>query len=121
MNSKRLRNLQPSAREVERIEARAEEVVLGYLIDEGYADCLGSAEIILENMSDEWFDTILEAKWGRQPLPIQTMKKREKHFSDPNKTFSHWNDLLKASRIADIRKKISRRGGKQGVDPRYDA
>jgi hypothetical protein len=46
-------------------EARAEEVILGYLIDEGYADCIGSAEIIFENMSDEWFDEILnEAKWG---------------------------------------------------------
>lgn len=40
-------------------EAAAEEVILGYLIDEGYADCLGSAEIILENMSDDWFDEIL--------------------------------------------------------------
>lgn len=41
-------------------EAAAEEVILGYLIDEGYADCLGSAEIILENMGDDWMHAILE-------------------------------------------------------------
>mgnify|MGYP006271124089 CR=1 FL=1 len=36
------------------------DALLGYLLDEGYADTLGSAEIILENMSDEWIDEILE-------------------------------------------------------------
>jgi hypothetical protein len=33
---------------------------LSHLINEGYADCLGSAEIILENMSDEWLNEIVE-------------------------------------------------------------
>lgn len=53
------------------------DIILSHLIDEGYADCLGSAEIILENMSDEWLDDILEgfvdpergqAPSGRSPI-----------------------------------------------------
>jgi len=38
------------------------DLVLEYLLDEGYADCLGSAEIIIENMSDEWLEEILEER-----------------------------------------------------------
>lgn len=89
-------------------EAAAEEVILGYLIDEGIADCLGSAEIILENMSDEWFDTILEAKWGEQPAPIDKMKKREEYYSKPGKMFKSWQDLDKPERIRKVREKMSR-------------
>lgn len=43
-------------------EAAAEGFILEYLMQEGYADCLGSAEIIFENMSDEWLDDILEGR-----------------------------------------------------------
>lgn len=34
-------------------------IIISHLLDEGYADCVGSAEIILENMSDEWLESIL--------------------------------------------------------------
>jgi hypothetical protein len=53
------------------------EMILLHLLDEGYADCLGSAEIILENMSDEWINSIIEefvdpetgeAPSGRSPI-----------------------------------------------------
>jgi hypothetical protein len=43
------------------------DLLTDYLIDEGYADCIGSAEIIIENMSDEWLDEILEARDGYGP------------------------------------------------------
>lgn len=36
------------------------ELLLSYLIDEGYADNFESAEVILENMSEEWMKEILE-------------------------------------------------------------
>ncbi len=39
-------------------------IILEYLIQEGYADTLGSAEIILENMSEEWIEDILLEKEG---------------------------------------------------------
>ena len=40
-------------------EVELYDIILEYLIQEGYADTLGSAEIILENMSDEWIEDIL--------------------------------------------------------------
>ena len=36
------------------------DYVLGYLLDEGYADTLDSAENILENMSEDWIDEVLD-------------------------------------------------------------
>lgn len=89
-------------------QAAAEEVILGYLLDEGYADCLGSAEIILENMSDEWVDTILEAKWGVQPLPVDKMKKKEAYYADPKRVFKRWQDLYKPDNIRKVRERMSR-------------
>ena len=40
-------------------KTQAEEYVLEYLIQEGYADSYESADVILELMSDEWFEQIL--------------------------------------------------------------
>lgn len=40
------------------------ELVVDYLIDEGYVDSLESAEVILENMSDEWLEDIMERRYG---------------------------------------------------------
>ena len=37
------------------------DVVLEYLLDEGYCDDVESAEIIMANMSEEWLDGILES------------------------------------------------------------
>ena len=37
------------------------EIILGYLLDEGYANTLESAEVILENMSEGWIESIFEA------------------------------------------------------------
>ena len=48
------------------------EVILSYLLDEGYADNEKAAETIAENMSDEWKKSILEAHpLDRQRLAIQ--------------------------------------------------
>jgi hypothetical protein len=38
------------------------DVVIDYLLDEGFADTEESAEVIMVNMSEEWRDEILEAK-----------------------------------------------------------
>lgn len=54
MNSRRLSNLQ---------EAYLEElygIVIEYLLDEGYANTLGSAELIMENMGEGWIQSIVE-------------------------------------------------------------
>lgn len=39
------------------------DVVMGYLIDEGYADSEDSAVIIMSNMSEDWVQSIIEHKY----------------------------------------------------------
>lgn len=62
------------------------ELIINYLLDEGYADCLGSAEIILENMSDEWLNDIVEEfidpERGETPSGRTPIEKVAEH---PNK------------------------------------
>lgn len=38
------------------------DTILSHLLDEGYADTIEEAEVIVENMSDEWLDDILEGR-----------------------------------------------------------
>lgn len=47
------------------------ELVLDYLIDEGYCSDVQSAEMVIENMSQEWVDEIVEAyvDWRKGKLP----------------------------------------------------
>lgn len=51
------------------------DIVLEYLLDEGYADSLESAEAIMVNMSEEWIEGILEEREPGvkpyQPRPTQ--------------------------------------------------
>lgn len=52
------------------------EVILSYLLDEGYADNEEAATIIIENMSEEWMSIILEAHpLDRQRLAIQQKRR----------------------------------------------
>lgn len=41
-------------------EADLIEGIIGYLLDEGYAETADAAEVILSNMSEQWLETILE-------------------------------------------------------------
>ena len=43
-------------------EVSVYDIVLSHLIDEGYADTVKSAEVIMLNMSEEWRDSIVESK-----------------------------------------------------------
>lgn len=52
------------------------DLVLTHLLDEGYVNDLESAENIMENMSEKWVYDILEAKWGKQPLPAEKMLRK---------------------------------------------
>jgi hypothetical protein len=38
------------------------DVILSYLLDEGYAESVEQAEVIMVNMSEEWRESIVEAK-----------------------------------------------------------
>lgn len=63
------------------------DLILEYLIDEGYTNTLGGAEIIIENMSDEWLEDIVEkyVEWdksrGSKPSPRERAATRQGQFS----------------------------------------
>ena len=50
-----------------------EEVIIDYLLDEGFVNNEVSAEVFIEHMSDEWLDSILE---GYKDLPVGKMMKK---------------------------------------------
>lgn len=71
----------------QRVYADIYDAIISHLLDEGYVDCLGSAEIILENMSDKWFCEIMERKYDpNEPLPgsglspLQKYRRKRKNF-----------------------------------------
>jgi hypothetical protein len=57
-------------------------LVLSYLLDEGYADTQESALVIMSNMSEEWIESIVEAKSGEQPLPYGSMMQKSDELAD---------------------------------------
>ena len=100
------------------------DVILEYLINEGYADTIENAESIMVNMSEDWRDSIVEEK---KPLPIGKMKKKEMELmSKADKALGpalrtpmnspERNAALRTSErgsnISDVRRSVSTRGGK---------
>jgi len=62
-NRKRLfQNLHQNVKE----DYDAYNLVIGHLLDEGFADDYDAANTMIENMSDEWLDEILESKYWIQ-------------------------------------------------------
>jgi len=45
---------------IQREQVELYDIILSHLLDEGYADTLDSAEAILENMSEDWIESIIE-------------------------------------------------------------
>jgi len=65
------------------------DVVLDHLLDEGYADTYESAEVIMVNMSEEWIDSIAEAKWGKQPYPVKKVERKGDKLSGEVQDMRH--------------------------------
>ena len=101
------------------------DVILEYLLDEGYAETVENAESIMVNMSEDWRDSIVEEK---KPLPIDKMKRKERELEDkadrefgpasrsPRNSPERKAALRtseRASTIGDVRRNISTRGGKR--------
>jgi hypothetical protein len=63
------------------------DIILSHLLDEGYADTQESAEAIMVNMSEEWRESIVEAKkWIQQAIkkPGAFTKKAKAHKMTPS-------------------------------------
>jgi hypothetical protein len=52
-------------------------IILSHLLDEGYADNIESAEVILENMSEGWVESVVE---GYKKLPVEKMESQSKRI-----------------------------------------
>jgi hypothetical protein len=59
-NSERLKSGQGGLMKTESLDLY--DIILSYLLDEGYAETLQSAEAIMVNMGEEWRETIIEAE-----------------------------------------------------------
>ena len=60
------------------------EIILSYLLDEGYADDAHSAVAIMGNMSEEWRDSIVEEviSEGEKPFPDEKVKAKQVALRD---------------------------------------
>ena len=67
------------------------DLVKGHLLDEGYADTEEAALVIMSNMSEEWRESIIEAKYGtksgRHRLAMKRVKGKEIGKSGPGTGF----------------------------------
>ena len=82
-------------------------IIIDYLLDEGYTDTLESAQIILENMSDAWFDIIIDEKF----IPISHDKARRMKNRSSNITQQSFN-----TRYTDPEKSKTLQGKKSLID-----
>jgi hypothetical protein len=75
------------------------DVVLDYLLDEGYADTEENAITIMANMSEEWIDDILdEAKVDQDLTPLQKIRKRNKEYALPGEPAGQQTSNRRAER-----------------------
>jgi hypothetical protein len=87
-----MRVLQSAAQQKEHYDLY--DIILSHLLDEGYAETVEAAEVMMVNMSEEWRDDIVE-KSGEQPLPYGRMMKKSNELASSD-------DLKKQKRAADI-------------------
>lgn len=93
------------------------DLILSHLISEGYADTQEAAESIMVNMSEDWRESIVEAK---KPLPVAKMRDKENRMREepytPGETRASTLDHnRRLGNIEDVRRSVSTRGGKRAM------
>jgi hypothetical protein len=74
------------------------DVILDYLLDEGYTDTIEGAEAIMVSMSEEWRESIVEAEvFYRGGKPEQNLLDKQEKVGQGN-----WNDPKVRKRFADL-------------------
>ena len=74
------------------------DIVFEYLISEGYADTNENALVIMANMSEEWRQSIVEAKADEDLTPLQKIRNRNRSYfkgdeDEPKKTTTRRQEL----------------------------
>jgi len=118
----------PTPREKKQLNREAYEayeLVASYLLENNFATTVEDANQIINNMSENWFDSIIEEK---KPLPVAKMKRKEEKLdkelgSEMSKVLRteidspERKELLRKNRrfgdMHDVRRSVSTRGGKR--------
>lgn len=87
------------------------DIILSHLLDEGYADCLGSAEIILENMSDEWLEDILNE--AEKIAPYEKMIEKSNKLASGKSKSGHHRSAKIYTALRDLSNKYASSGDRE--------
>jgi hypothetical protein len=102
----------------------AYEFVASYLLENNFASTVDDANVIINNMSENWFESIMEEK---KPLPVAKMKRKESKLLDneegqlqalrtdfgSKERKARIKELQRFDNINGVRTSVSTRGGKQ--------
>jgi len=102
----------------------AYEFVASYLLENNFASTVDDANVIINNMSEGWFESIMEEK---KPLPVAKMKRKESKLLDneegqlqalrtdfgSKERKARIKELERFDNINGVRTSVAKRGGKQ--------
>jgi len=102
----------------------AYEFVASYLLENNFASTVDDANVIINNMSENWFASIMEEK---KPLPVAKMKRKESKLLDneegqlqalrtdfgSKERKARIKELERFDNINGVRTSVAKRGGKQ--------
>ena len=107
-------SLKKRAKKIREVETNQQEqtdlydIILSHLLDEGYAETLEQAQVIMVNMSEDWRESIME---GMKPLPVGKMAKQaERKAFYHNIDYEPWSYYTNTNRQL---RKMSEVGGKK--------
>jgi hypothetical protein len=100
------------------------EFVASYLLENNFASTVDDANVIINNMSEGWFESIMEEK---KPLPVAKMKRKESKLLDneegqlqalrtdvgSKERKARMKELQRFDNINSVRTSVAKRGGKQ--------
>jgi hypothetical protein len=111
-------------KELNREAYAAYEFVASYLLENNFASTVDDANVIINNMSEGWFESIMEEK---KPLPVAKMKRKESKLLDneegqlqalrtdvgSKERKARMKELQRFDNINSVRTSVAKRGGKQ--------
>jgi len=111
-------------KELNREAYAAYEFVASYLLENNFASTVDDANVIINNMSEGWFESIMEEK---KPLPVAKMKRKESKLLDneegqlqalrtdfgSKERKARIKELERFDNINSVRTSVAKRGGKQ--------
>jgi hypothetical protein len=122
---KQISALTPKEKKMLNREAYAAyEFVASYLLENNFANTIDDANVIINNMSEGWFESIMEEK---KSLPVSKMKNKESKLLDneegqlqalrtdvgSKERKARMKELQRFDNINSVRTSVAKRGGKQ--------